>query len=169
MASEDLRNVEIVIRGCPFSVDVSISNVAEGAREGLFTTVKSRTPEFTGSRLDVAESDIRSRDFKPSTGGIASWIEGVKSSVPFLVLEGDLKDKDRRGGELVRGADNEAGKTGTAGTGGGGALDLDNDNRRDARRNEKLRCGAVPSTVAELAAIVLDDGKALTTTLRSYL
>lgn len=45
---------------------------------------------------------------------------------------------------------------GTGSGGGGGALDLDSDKRRDARRNEKPRCGtAVSATAAELAAIVL--------------
>lgn len=45
MASEVLRNVDIVIRGCPFSVDVSISNVAEEPRAGLFNTNESGVPE----------------------------------------------------------------------------------------------------------------------------
>lgn len=63
----------------------------------------------------------------------------------------------------------EAGKVGTAGTGSsGGALDL-SDSRRDVRRNEKPRCGAAPSTAAELAAIVLDTDEQAPTIVHSYL
>lgn len=69
--SADLRKVEMVIRGCPFSVDVSISKVAEGAREGFFNT---RASELAVNRSDggMAESNTKSRDFKPSMGGMAS-------------------------------------------------------------------------------------------------
>lgn len=69
MVSEVLRNVEIVIRGCPFPVDVSISNVAEEERAGLFTTNESGEPvEVVG----MVESDTKSPDFRPLTGEATS-------------------------------------------------------------------------------------------------
>lgn len=89
----------------------------------------------------------------------------LKSPVSLLVFDGDLKDKERRGGGpvwIAGGAEVEIviGRTGTGGStsgGGAGAFVLDSDKRRDARLNEKPRCGtdAVSATAAELAAIVI--------------
>lgn len=62
MASEVLRNVEIVIRGCPFPADVSISNVAEEARAVLFTTNESGIPEDRSGAVEVVGSDT---EFRP--------------------------------------------------------------------------------------------------------
>lgn len=67
MVSEVLRNVEIVIRGCPFPVDVSISNVAEEERAGLFTTNESGEPVDRSEVVEMVESDMKSPDFRPST------------------------------------------------------------------------------------------------------
>lgn len=66
MASEVLRNVDIVIRGCPFSADVSISNVAEEASAGLFVTNESGTSEDRPEVVETMESDTKSQDFGPS-------------------------------------------------------------------------------------------------------
>lgn len=68
-------------------------------------------------------------------------MEEVKSSGPLLVLDVDLGGIGRRDGEFSRpdGSSSDVGKAGTAGTDsgrGGGALDLDSDSRRDARRNK---------------------------------
>lgn len=66
IVSEVLRNVEIVIRGCPFPVDASISNVAE-ERAGLFTTNESGEPVGRSEVVEMVESDMKSPDFRPST------------------------------------------------------------------------------------------------------
>lgn len=67
MVSEVLRNVDIVIRGCPFPADVSISKVAEEARAGLFTTNESRASEDRSEVVETMESDTKSQDFGLST------------------------------------------------------------------------------------------------------
>lgn len=72
MASEVLRNVDIVIRGCPFPVDVSISNVAEEASAGLFVTNESGVSEDRPEVAETMESDTRSQGFEPSIDEMTS-------------------------------------------------------------------------------------------------
>lgn len=66
-------------------------------------------------------------------------MEEPNSPAPFLGLDVDLGGMGRRDGEFSRADSSDVGKAGTAGTGSGrgwGALDLDSDSRRDARRNK---------------------------------
>lgn len=112
--SGDLRNVDIVIRGCPFSVDVSTSNVAEGCRDGVSATNSSRVVRDVDDgfsdcskgfsfvvMIAVGISFTKSRDLSPLIDERAIWVEELKSPVSLLAFDGALKDRERRGGGPV--------------------------------------------------------------------